>query len=102
MIRRQVVRGRKPVAAPADDHDVVAGFRLGRSPRARPRPTCPGGPPRIGKEKKGRAGVEVKKLRKPPGVSRGGFYWFFKSRKQLLDELLTYWADTSTVLFERV
>jgi AcrR family transcriptional regulator len=50
----------------------------------------------------GTAGVEVNKLAKRLGVSRGGFYWFFKSRKQLLDELLTYWADTSTVLFERV
>ncbi len=50
----------------------------------------------------GTAGVEINKLAKRLGVSRGGFYWFFKSREQLLDELLAYWADTSTVLFERV
>jgi AcrR family transcriptional regulator len=50
----------------------------------------------------GTAGVEINKLAKRLGVSRGGFYWFFKSRKQLLDELLAYWADTSTVLFERI
>jgi len=50
----------------------------------------------------GTAGVEINKLAKRLGVSRGGFYWFFKSRKQLLDKLLAYWADTSTVLFERI
>jgi AcrR family transcriptional regulator len=50
----------------------------------------------------GTAGVEVNKLAKRLGVSRGGFYWFFKSRKQLLDDLLAYWAETSTILFERI
>jgi AcrR family transcriptional regulator len=50
----------------------------------------------------GTAGVEVNKLAKRLGVSRGGFYWFFKSRKQLMDELLVYWAETSTILFERI
>jgi AcrR family transcriptional regulator len=50
----------------------------------------------------GTAGVEINKLANRLGVSRGGFYWFFKSRKQLLDELLAYWADTSVMLFERI
>ena len=50
----------------------------------------------------GTAGVEINKLATRLGVSRGGFYWFFKSRKQLLDELLAYWVETSTVLFERL
>jgi AcrR family transcriptional regulator len=50
----------------------------------------------------GTAGVEINKLAKRLGATRGGFYWFFKSRKQLLDELLAYWAETSTVLFERI
>jgi AcrR family transcriptional regulator len=50
----------------------------------------------------GIAGVEINKLAKRLGSSRGGFYWFFKDRAQLLDELLKEWADTSTVLFERV
>lgn len=50
----------------------------------------------------GTAGVEINKLAKRLGVSRGGFYWFFKSRNQLLDELLAYWAQTSTILFERI
>jgi len=50
----------------------------------------------------GTAGVEINKLANRLGVSRGGFYWFFKSREQLLEELLAYWAETSTVLFERI
>jgi AcrR family transcriptional regulator len=50
----------------------------------------------------GTAGVEVKKLARRLGVTRGGFYWFFKSRDQLLDELIKYWADASMQLFERV
>ena len=50
----------------------------------------------------GTAGVEINKLAKRLGVSRGGFYWFFSGRGQLLDELLAYWANTSTVLFERL
>lgn len=50
----------------------------------------------------GTAGIEVNKLAKRLGSSRGGFYWFFRDRAQLLDELVQYWADSSTVLFERV
>jgi AcrR family transcriptional regulator len=50
----------------------------------------------------GTAGLEINKLAKRLKVTRGGFYWFFKNREKLLDELLTYWAHTSTQLFERV
>src|SRR5579859_3355669 len=50
----------------------------------------------------GTAGIEINKLAKRLGSSRGGFYWFFKDRAQLLDELLAYWARTGTVLFEGV
>jgi AcrR family transcriptional regulator len=50
----------------------------------------------------GTAGVEINKLAKRLGSSRGGFYWFFKDRAQLLKELLAYWVETSTVLFERI
>jgi AcrR family transcriptional regulator len=50
----------------------------------------------------GTAGVEINKLAKRLGVSRGGFYWFFKDRAQLLEELLGYWVQTSTVLFEKI
>ena len=50
----------------------------------------------------GTAGIEINKLAKRLGSSRGGFYWFFKDRAQLLEELVQYWARTSTVLFERI
>jgi AcrR family transcriptional regulator len=50
----------------------------------------------------GTAGIEINKLAKRLKVSRGGFYWFFKSRRQLLDQLLAYWVKTGTVLFERI
>jgi AcrR family transcriptional regulator len=50
----------------------------------------------------GTAGIEINKLAKRLGVSRGGFYWFFASRDQLLDELLAFWVQTSTHLFERI
>jgi AcrR family transcriptional regulator len=50
----------------------------------------------------GTAGVEVNKLAKRLGVSRGGFYWFFENRQQLLQELLAYWAESGTALFEKI
>lgn len=50
----------------------------------------------------GTAGVEVNKLAKRLNVTRGGFYWFFESREQLLDALLELWAQTSIVQFERI
>jgi AcrR family transcriptional regulator len=57
---------------------------------------------RQGLIEEGTAGLEIKKLAKRLGSSRGGFYWFFKDRAQLLEELLSYWAQTSTLLFERI
>ena len=50
----------------------------------------------------GTAGIEINKLAKRLRSSRGGFYWFFKDRAQLLHELLDYWVRTSTVLFEKI
>jgi AcrR family transcriptional regulator len=50
----------------------------------------------------GTAGVEVNKLAKRLKSSRGGFYWFFTSRQQLLHELALYWAQTSTAPFEKI
>jgi AcrR family transcriptional regulator len=50
----------------------------------------------------GTVGVEINKLAKRLGSSRGGFYWFFKDRAQLLEELLAYWEQTSTILFENI
>jgi AcrR family transcriptional regulator len=48
----------------------------------------------------GVAGMEINKLAKRLGVTRGGFYWFFKSSAQLREELLAYWERTSTAQFE--
>lgn len=50
----------------------------------------------------GTAGVEVNKLAKRLRVTRGGFYWFFQSRRQLLEELLAYWAEAGTAQFEKL
>jgi AcrR family transcriptional regulator len=50
----------------------------------------------------GTAGIEIKKIADRLGVSRGGFYWFFEDREQLLRELLAYWVQASTVPFERI
>ena len=50
----------------------------------------------------GTAGVEINKLAKRLGSSRGGFYWFFRDRAQLLDELVRFWAESSIVLFEKI
>ncbi len=50
----------------------------------------------------GTAGIEINKLAKRLRSSRGGFYWFFTSRQQLLDELVAFWAETSTAPFEKV
>jgi AcrR family transcriptional regulator len=50
----------------------------------------------------GTAGIEVNKLARRLQVTRGGFYWFFESREQLLDALLEFWARSSTLLFEKI
>ena len=45
---------------------------------------------RVALIEEGTAGIEVNKLAKRLGVTRGGFYWFFESREQLLDALLDH------------
>jgi AcrR family transcriptional regulator len=50
----------------------------------------------------GTAGVEINKLAKRLKSSRSVFYWLFRDRAHLLDELLEYWVQTSTFLFERI
>lgn len=47
-------------------------------------------------------GVEIGKLARRLKVTRGGFYWFFESRKQLLDELLVDWERTNSAAFKAV
>lgn len=47
-------------------------------------------------------GVEVGKLARRLKVTRGGFYWFFNSHAQLLDELLADWERTNNAAFQAV
>src|ERR1700761_7096174 len=50
----------------------------------------------------GIGGVEVGKLARKLRATRGGFYWFFTSRKQLLDNLLTDWEDNNSAAFKSI
>jgi AcrR family transcriptional regulator len=50
----------------------------------------------------GIGGVEIGKLARKLRATRGGFYWFFTSRKQLLDNLLSDWVQTNTAAFESI
>lgn len=43
----------------------------------------------------GLAGVKVDRLAKKAGVTRGGFYYRFKSHQALLDALLKHWQATN-------
>ena len=43
--------------------------------------------------------VKVERLANKLGVTRGGFYWFFKSRQELLDALLDDWKVANTLPF---
>jgi AcrR family transcriptional regulator len=36
--------------------------------------------------------VKIERLAKGLGISRSGFYWHFKNRQDLLDNLLEYWV----------
>ena len=46
--------------------------------------------------------VKVDRLAKAGKVTRGGFYWRFKSRQDLLDQLLEDWRTTNTAPFLEV
>jgi AcrR family transcriptional regulator len=46
--------------------------------------------------------VKVDRLARRLGVTRGSFYWHFKSHADLLRELLKSWEQTNTGPFERV
>ncbi|MFI0843934.1 TetR/AcrR family transcriptional regulator [Mesorhizobium sp. IMUNJ 23232] len=46
--------------------------------------------------------VRILSLGQRLGVSRSSFYWYFKSRQDLLDQLLDYWRNRNTrVIVER-
>lgn len=44
----------------------------------------------------GVSSVKVMNLAQRMNVSRSSFYWFFKSRRDLLDQLLHHWEHTNT------
>ena len=41
--------------------------------------------------------VMIEKLGETLGVSRGSFYWHFKSRDELLTSILDQWTQTATI-----
>lgn len=47
---------------------------------------------------KGVEGVRVEVLARALKVSKGSFYWHFKDRNDLLQELLSYWANVTDEL----
>ncbi len=47
-------------------------------------------------------GVKVDRMARNLGVTRGGFYWFFKNRRQFLDLLLANWQDSRNDPLTRV
>ena len=47
-------------------------------------------------------GVKVKPLAAALGVSRSSFYWYFKTRQDLLDALLAHWQATNTAALVRM
>lgn len=46
--------------------------------------------------------VRIGRLAESLNVTRGGFYWLFSSRDDLLDELLEDWKKTNTLIFEKI
>ncbi len=46
--------------------------------------------------------VKIDRLAKAAGVTRGGFYWRFKSRDELLDALIEDWREHNTTPMLRV
>jgi AcrR family transcriptional regulator len=50
----------------------------------------------------GIGGVEIGKLARKLRATRGGFYWFFTSRKQLLDCLLTDWERNNNAGYNAI
>jgi AcrR family transcriptional regulator len=49
----------------------------------------------------GKHAIRIERLAKRLHVTRGGFYWHFRDRDDLLDALLKSWEEETSVLFER-
>ncbi|ABG30985.1 TetR/AcrR family transcriptional regulator [Roseobacter denitrificans] len=47
-------------------------------------------------------GVKIQAMGAALGVSRSSFYWYFKSRQDLLDALLEHWRHTNTAALVRM
>ncbi|MEM6429407.1 MAG: TetR/AcrR family transcriptional regulator [Deinococcota bacterium] len=56
---------------------------------------------RIALAQQGVKGVKVEVLARHLGVSKGSFYWHFKNRDALLQDLLAYWAQSTDLLIEQ-
>lgn len=48
----------------------------------------------------GKDAVKIERLAKTLNVTRGGFYWHFKDRDDLLDALLVSWEQETTAAFQ--
>ncbi len=46
--------------------------------------------------REGEPGVRIESLAREIGVAKAGFYWHFKDRADLLDQLLNYWSHEYT------
>ena len=49
----------------------------------------------------GKDALKIERLAKKLNVTRGGFYWHFRGRDDLLDALLISWEKETNVLFEQ-
>ena len=49
-------------------------------------------------ETEGVDGVRVEKLARQLGIAKSGFYWHFKNRQDLLEQMLNYWAHEYTAI----
>lgn len=52
--------------------------------------------------KGGIGAVRIMPLAQTLGVTRGGFYWHFRGRRDLLEALLDDWERTNTASFEKI
>jgi AcrR family transcriptional regulator len=57
---------------------------------------------RVALIREGIGGVEIGKLARKLHATRGGFYWFFTSRKQLLDQLLVDWQENNSAVLQSI